>query len=250
MKMDLSDPLLAKFRDLATPTLANALDDIPFAGIMQGIGQVVPGTHAVGRAVTVRQVSGERGDFSSDDFRVGHMIDAAGPGDVIVVDNGGRAVSTWGGLATFAAKTKGIAGLVVDGGVRDREEMLEHRFPVFTRHMTPLTGRTRLKIVAMGEPVTCGGVRVRAGDIIVADGSGVRVHPDRACRSNCFACRAICRRRQAGGGGNRERSVIQASHGEVQADLNISARHLDVLVFLAAAINISTRPVRMSLTDP
>jgi regulator of RNase E activity RraA len=167
------DPVLERFRDLATPTLANALDDIAFAGVMQGLWQVVAGTRAVGRAVTVRQVSGERGDFASEDFKVGHMIDAAGPGCVLVVDNGGRAVSTWGGLATFAAKTKGIAGLVVDGGVRDKEEMLVHCFPVFTRHMTPLTGRTRLKIVAIGETVTCGGVRVRAGDIIVADGSGV-----------------------------------------------------------------------------
>ena len=167
------DLLLARFADLATPTLANALDDIPFAGIMQGLNQVVPGTRAVGRAVTIRQISGERGDFSSDEFKVGHMIDAAGPGEIIVVDNGGRAVSTWGGLATFAAKTKGIAGIVVDGGVRDQEEMLEHKLPVFTRHMTPLTGRTRLKVVAINEPITCGGVRVRHSDIIVADGSGV-----------------------------------------------------------------------------
>ena len=81
-----SDDILALYRDLATPTLANALDDIPFAGIMQGIGQVVPGTHAIGRAVTIRQVAGERGDFTSDDFKVGHMIDAANPGDIIVID--------------------------------------------------------------------------------------------------------------------------------------------------------------------
>lgn len=168
-----TDPLLDRYQKLATPTLANALDDIAFAGIMSGIGQVVPGTRAVGRAVTIRQVTGSRGDFTSEDFKVGHMIDAAGPGQVIVVDNAGHEVSTWGGLATFAAKTKGIAGLVCDGGVRDKEEMLEHRFPVFTRHMTPLTGRNRLKIAAIGEPISCGGVRVRNGDVIVADGSGV-----------------------------------------------------------------------------
>ncbi len=167
------DALLKRYAALATPTLANALDDVAFAGIMSGIGQVVPGTRAVGRAVTIRQVTGSRGDFTSEDFKVGHMIDAAGPGQVIVVDNAGHEVSTWGGLATFAAKTKGIAGLVCDGGVRDKEEMLDHRFPVFTRHMTPLTGRTRLKIAAIGEPISCGGVRVRNGDIIVADGSGV-----------------------------------------------------------------------------
>lgn len=168
-----ADALLARYASLATPTLANALDDVAFAGIMSGIAQVVPGTRAVGRAVTIRQVTGSRGDFTSEDFKVGHMIDAAGPGQVIVVDNAGHEVSTWGGLATFAAKTKGVAGLVCDGGVRDKEEMLEHRFPVFTRHMTPLTGRTRLKIAAVGEPISCGDVRVRNGDIIVADGSGV-----------------------------------------------------------------------------
>lgn len=171
--MHVSDETLARFADLATPTLANALDDIGFDGVMAGIGQVVPGTRCSGRAVTITQATGPRGSFTSDDFKVGHMIDAAGPGDVLVVDNSGRAVSTWGGLATFAAKVKGIAGLVVDGGVRDREEMELHRLPVFTRHMTPLTGRTRIRITGINETVQCGGVRVRPGDIVVADGSGV-----------------------------------------------------------------------------
>jgi regulator of RNase E activity RraA len=86
-------------------------------------------------------------------------------------------VSTFGGLATLAAKLRGIAGLVVDGGVRDREEMEEHAFPVYARHMTPLTGRTRLAVTGINEPINCGGVRVRPGDIIVADGSGVLCIP-------------------------------------------------------------------------
>lgn len=171
--MPVSDEILTRFADLATPTLANALDDIGFDGVMAGISQVVPGTRCHGRAVTVTQATAPRGSFTSEDFRVGHMIDAAGPGDILVVDNGGCAVSTWGGLATFAAKVKGIAGLVVDGGVRDREEMEQHRLPVFTRHMTPLTGRTRIRITGINETVQSGGVRVRPGDVIVADGSGV-----------------------------------------------------------------------------
>ncbi|MCL4767316.1 MAG: hypothetical protein KJZ80_13880 [Hyphomicrobiaceae bacterium] len=171
--MSITDDILARFADLATPTLANALDDIGFDGVMSGIGQVVPGTRCHGRAVTIVQAAGPRGSFASEDFKVGHMIDAAGPGDVLVVDSGGRAVSTWGGLATFAAKVKGVAGLVVDGGVRDREEMEKHRLPVFTRHMTPLTGRSRIRITGINETIRCGGVRVRPGDVIVADGSGV-----------------------------------------------------------------------------
>ena len=176
-----TDSVLKVLAGLATPTIANALDDVEFAGIMQGMTQMVRGTRCAGRAVTLLQVSAERGDYSSDDVKVGHMIDAAAPGDIVVVDNAGRSVSTWGGLATFAAKVKGIGGLVVDGGVRDREEMVEHAFPVFARHMTPLTGRSRIKVVAIGEPITCGGVRVRPGDAIVADGSGVVCIPAEHC---------------------------------------------------------------------
>ncbi len=171
--MPVSDAVLKVLSGLATPTIANALDDVAFPGIMLGLTQMVPGVRCTGRAVTVLQVSSQRGDYTSDEFKVGHMIDAAGPGDIVVVDNGGRPVSTWGGLATYAAKVKGIGGLIVDGGVRDREEMVEHGFPVFARHMTPLTGRSRIKVVAIGQPIACGGVRVRTGDAIVADGSGV-----------------------------------------------------------------------------
>jgi regulator of RNase E activity RraA len=171
--MSVSDDTLQKFKALATPTIANALDDVAFEGVLAGLSQMVPGTRCVGRAVTVRQITGRRGDFTSEDFKVGQMIDAAQPGDVLVIDNSGHCVSTFGGLATLAAKAKGVAGLVVDGGVRDREEMIEHKFPVFARHMTPLTGRSRLAITGINVPVSCGGVRVRAGDVIVADGSGV-----------------------------------------------------------------------------
>ena len=171
--MSVPDEILSGFAKLATPTIANALDDIPFEGVMHGLTQVVSGTRCVGRAVTVRQITGKRGDYTSNDFKVGQMIDATGRGDILVIDNGGHPVSTFGGLATLAAKVKGISGLVVDGGVRDREEMVEHAFPVFARHVTPLTGRTRLAITGINETVSCGGVRVRAGDVILADGSGV-----------------------------------------------------------------------------
>ncbi len=171
--MTVSDAILQAFATLATPTIANALDDVAFEGVMQGLVQMVPGTRCAGRAVTVREITGRRGDFRSEDFKVGHMIDAAGAGDILVIDNGGHCVSTFGGLATLAAKAKGISGLVADGGVRDREEMIEHAFPVFARHMTPLTGRTRLAITDVNVPIACGGVRVRPGDVIVADGSGV-----------------------------------------------------------------------------
>jgi regulator of RNase E activity RraA len=145
--MRVADDIVAQYAQLATPTIANALDDVSFAGVMVGLSQIVPGTRCVGRAVTVRQVTGERGDFRSEDFKVGDMIEAAAPGEVLVIDNA------------------------------DREEMDALGLPVFARHMTPLTGRTRIALSAINQTVSCGGVRVRPGDVVVADGSGVLCIP-------------------------------------------------------------------------
>lgn len=176
-----SDQTLEALGRLATPTLANAIDVVGAGGVMTGIGAVGTGLRCVGRAVTARETTGPFGSFPVEDFKVGHLIDAAGPGDVIVVANNAAEVSTWGGMASYAAKIKGIAGLVVDGGVRDREEIMEFGFAVFSAHMTPTPGKTRLKVESVGEPVIAGGVRVAPGDVIVADGSGVVVLPaDRA----------------------------------------------------------------------
>lgn len=169
--------LVAGFRDIATPTIANALDELGLNGIIIGLKSVVPGTKAVGPAVTVRQQTGAKGTFPVEDFKVGHMIEAAGAGDVIVVDNGGNPVSTWGGMASYAAKIQRIEGLLVEGGVRDWEEQQEFRFPIFARHMVPTPGKTRLKVEAIGEPITIEGVLIRPGDLIVADGSGICVIP-------------------------------------------------------------------------
>ncbi|NQW11892.1 MAG: RraA family protein [Alphaproteobacteria bacterium] len=169
--------LIAGFRAIATPTIANALDDLGLHGVITGLRPIVPGTKAVGPAVTVRERSGAKGSFAVEDFKVGHMIEAAEPGAVIVVDNGGAPVSTWGGMASYAAKLKGIEGLLVEGGVRDWEEQQEFRFPLFARHMVPTPGKTRIKVEAIGEPITIEGVLIRPGDLIVADGSGICVIP-------------------------------------------------------------------------
>ncbi len=184
--MSVSDDVLAALRAIATPTLANAIDVVGAGGVMappiQGVG---PGLKCVGRAITVAETTGPYGSFPVEDFRVGDFLDIAGPGDVIVVANGGAPVSTWGGMASYAATVRGIEGLVVDGGVRDREEILEFGFPVFSRHVVPTPGKGRLKVEAIGEPIICGGVRGGAG------------RRDRRGR--------IGRRRAAGGQGRRDR---------------------------------------------
>ena len=101
-----NDVKLSVCRVESRPAPGNALDDVPFEGVMRGLQQVVPGTRCAGRAVTVRQITGQRGDFGSEDFKVGDMIEAAASGNILVIDNAGHCVSTFGGLATLAAKTK------------------------------------------------------------------------------------------------------------------------------------------------
>lgn len=175
---EVADDVLTALKALATPTLANAIDVVGSGGVMApGIQAVGPGLRCVGRALTVRETTGPFGSFPEADFRVGQFLDRAGPGEVIVVANGGAPVSTWGGMASYAATVRGIAGLVVDGAVRDREEILEFGFPVFSLHVVPTPGKGRLRVETIGEPVICGGVRVEQGDVVVADGSGVVVLP-------------------------------------------------------------------------
>ncbi len=132
-----------------------------------------------GPAVTVEMVVGDAGTYTSADFRVGAMIDAAMAGDVIVVSVHGARSSTWGGMASLAAKIKGVAGLLVDGGVRDIDEMVEHQFPVFARHTVSTTGRSRLKVEAeaINVSIEVDGVKVNPGDVIIADSTGVVVVP-------------------------------------------------------------------------
>lgn len=185
----LSDDLIGRAAALATSTLANALDDAGLPhNVMATIKAVAPGMRFAGPALTVRETAGEFASFPSSDFRVGDVIDAAAAGDVVVVDMGGAPYSTWGGLASLAAVTKGIAGLVVDGGVRDLEEVVELGFAIFARHLVPTTGRTRLRVEAIGEPVTVDGVVVRPGDLIVADGTGIVCLP--AAAAAAIAARA------------------------------------------------------------
>ena len=165
--------LVEGFGQLATSTLANALDDLGFDGVMPNLRPVARGTRFAGPAFTVKEVTGVLGSYPPADFRLGEVIDGARPGDVIVIDNAGHQVSTWGGLASFTAKTRGVAGLVVDGGVRDADEIEEFGFPVLSRHVVPTSGKGRLKILAINREVRMDGVRVRPGDIVVGDGTGV-----------------------------------------------------------------------------
>jgi regulator of RNase E activity RraA len=119
-----------------------------------------------GAAVTVRC----RDDF----FGVLRAIEAAAPGEVLIVDGGGRPTALAGELFARAALARGLAGIVVDGGYRDLAFVASCELPVYSRHGTPMAGTT-IRLGVVNEPVTCGGVAVSPGDIVIADHDGIVV---------------------------------------------------------------------------
>ncbi|GLZ81345.1 demethylmenaquinone methyltransferase [Actinorhabdospora filicis] len=119
-----------------------------------------------GTAFTVRC----DGDF----FGALHALESAAPGDVLVVDGGGREVAYAGELFARAALARGLAGIVVDGGYRDIAYVRGSELPVFSRWVTPMAGTTG-KAGHLGVPVVCGGVVVSPGDVVIADEDGLVV---------------------------------------------------------------------------
>ena len=103
-------------------------------------------------------------------------IDRAGPGDVLVIDAGGGPTAVWGELASWSAHGRGVAGVVIDGAIRDLDAILELGLPAFSRHVSPNAGEPKGH-GEIGVEVTVGGQRVRPGDWIVGDTSGLVVVP-------------------------------------------------------------------------
>jgi 3-hexulose-6-phosphate synthase/6-phospho-3-hexuloisomerase len=136
---------------------------------MRDIHPINIGTKIVGRAITVQT-------FAGDWAKPVEAIDLAGPGNVLVIYNGSNNIAPWGGLATLSCKNKCIEGVVVDGAVRDVDEIRAMNYPVYATGITPNAGEPK----GMGEinaEITCGGQTVRPGDYIVGDDSGVVVIP-------------------------------------------------------------------------
>ena len=148
---------------------SNVSDAMHRQGDLAGIVPLSPGFKICGRAVTVRTYPG---DWS----KPVQAIDRAGKSDVIVIDAGGVGPAVWGELATAGARKKGIAGVIVDGAVRDASEIRKLKFPVFSRLIMPRAGEPK-GLGEIGVPVTAGGVRIFEGDWIVADDDGVCAVP-------------------------------------------------------------------------
>jgi 3-hexulose-6-phosphate synthase/6-phospho-3-hexuloisomerase len=154
------------FMLVSTPNISDAMHK---QGALQKIRPIANGFHIAGQALTVRTMDG-------DWAKPIEAIDKADKGWVLVVDVNGGKTAVWGELATWSAKLKGLAGVVIDGAVRDFDDLVKIKFPVFSRHIVPNAGEPK-GFGEIGAEITCGNQTVRTGDWIIGDDSGVVVVP-------------------------------------------------------------------------
>jgi 4-hydroxy-4-methyl-2-oxoglutarate aldolase len=111
-----------------------------------------------------------------DNLAIHLALERAPRGSVLVVAAGGVLAGHWGEVLTVAAEAAGIAGLVIDGGVRDSAALAVHRFPVFARGVC-VRGTRKQCAPSVGQPILLAGTPVAAGDLVVADDDGVVILP-------------------------------------------------------------------------
>lgn len=167
------DEIRQRLSRLDTPALSDALDRLGIDGQAVGLMPLDRGFAFAGRAFTVRMLP--RGLSGKS---VGDYIDDVAPGQVVVIDNGGRLDATvWGDILTTVAHRDGVAATVIDGVCRDVGRSLELGYPIYARANTMRTGKDRVSAEAYNEAVQLAGVRVEPGDWLRGDADGVVVLP-------------------------------------------------------------------------
>jgi 3-hexulose-6-phosphate synthase/6-phospho-3-hexuloisomerase len=154
---------------LAKVSTANLSDAMHRNGALQGLQKITPGVKMYGKALTVRTYPG-------DWAKTVEAIDIAEPGQVIVIDAGGVGPAVWGELATHGAIQKKLAGVIIDGAIRDTAEIKTLHFPAYAKIISPVAGEPK----GFGEinvPVNISNTKIFSGDYIVGDDDGVIAIP-------------------------------------------------------------------------
>jgi 4-hydroxy-4-methyl-2-oxoglutarate aldolase len=157
--------------------------------VVLGLEPAYPGAHAIGPALTVQGAGG-------DNLALHHAVAEAEPGELIVLAVGGeQSIAHCGGIVARAARERGIAGVVLDGAVRDREELGEVGVPIFHLGTSPL-GPGKAGPGALRVAIELGGVAVAPGDLVCADADGVAVVAAAHADAVLEAARALEEREQ------------------------------------------------------
>lgn len=173
-----------------------------------GLRPVRGGLRLVGRALTV----GCHEDFMSVIVALGRSQ----PGDVLVVDARGSRRAVAGELFSIEAARRGLAGLVVDGPVRDLVTLRTLDLPIYARSSNPLAGTAR-ELGELGVPVTCGGVMVNPGDVLFGDDDGIVVASPAELAALLPAAEAIAAR--------EEQAIARMRAGESLLDMLNAREH-------------------------
>jgi len=167
----LSGELREALAAVSFPTIGHFLEE---GFVDPAIRAMVTPAKIVGRAITVRITP-------PDSVLVHKVTELLEPGDVVVIDTGGDTRhAPVGEMVALAAKERGAAGIVIDGVCTDIVEIRQMQFPVFARGTSVLTTKLHgLNSGGINIPVSCGGVVVNPGDVVLADDNGVLIlHPD------------------------------------------------------------------------
>lgn len=162
----LDDAIVSRASVIGTASLHEAGGRI--GALPERLRPLHPAMHVAGRAFPVRSPVG-------DNLWIHRALVAAAPGDILVVEAGaGEAFGYWGEIMASAAIARGLAGLVITGGVRDSLRLVDLGLPTFTTG-TAIKGTIKASDGdgALGEPVRIGEIVIRRGDLIVGDADGV-----------------------------------------------------------------------------
>lgn len=185
--------------DVATVYEASGLD----CAMDPGIKPVWPGARLLGNALPVRCHPG-------DNLALHRAVEQAVPGDVLVVDADGHIAGYWGEVLAAAAQVAGIVGLVINGGVRDVDQLAQMGFPVFSRGVG--VGRTKKhEPGVVGEPTIVAGVLVKPDDAVLANPDGVLVLPRETVEE--ISERALARQ------ANESEYLARIRNGELTLDI-------------------------------
>ncbi|HEV7666003.1 MAG TPA: RraA family protein [Chloroflexota bacterium] len=168
------DAIVKGLGELPTATISDALDRLGIVSQCLGLAPLDPSFRLAGRAWTLRY----RPAGIVDKGTVGDYIDDVAPGDIVVLDNAGRLDATvWGDILTAVASRRGIGGTVIHGVCRDVSRALDLKYPIFSRGRYMRTGKDRVEVESMGQPISLGEVQVRPGDILIGDADGIVMVP-------------------------------------------------------------------------
>jgi 4-hydroxy-4-methyl-2-oxoglutarate aldolase len=168
--IDRPDPDLVREFEPVPSAIVSDVSGVPDVAMDAGLEPMGNGVELAGTALTVSASPG-------DNLAIHKAITMAEPGDVLVVDGDGYTGTAYlGELMCASCQAHDFAGVVVDGAVRDRAELEALDIPVFARAVHP-AGPLKAHPGSINVPVTCGGVTVAPGDIVVGDDDGLAVVP-------------------------------------------------------------------------